>query len=87
MSLGALSKGIADMNLKAGMVIRHHSGRVYSVLHVANTHGNDPQRFPVTIVYRGANGHVWSRPASAFEPASIKPEDAPPTSAFQQKQP
>jgi len=55
------------MNLKAGMVIRHHSGRVYSVLHVANVHGTDAARFPVTIVYRGANGFVWSRPASEFE--------------------
>lgn len=55
------------MNLKAGMVIRHHSGRVYSVLHVANTHGTDEARFPVTIVYRGANGHVWARAASEFD--------------------
>ncbi len=52
------SEDIADMELKAGMVIRHHSGRVYSVLHIANTHGKDLSRFPATVVYRGANGHV-----------------------------
>jgi hypothetical protein len=55
------------MELKAGMVIRHHSGRVYSVLHIANTHGKDLSRFPATVVYRGANGHVWARPAAEFD--------------------
>ena len=54
------------MNLKAGMIVRHHSGRVYSVLHVANLHATDNEKFPVTVIYRGANGHVWSRPVAEF---------------------
>ena len=52
--------------VKSGNVVRHHSGRIYTILHLSNTHANDSDKFPVTVVYRGANGLVWSRPLSHF---------------------
>jgi len=55
------------MRLEPGMIVRHHSGRVYSILLITNTNGGNLDRFPPTVVYRGANGHVWSRPAAEFD--------------------
>lgn len=50
-----------------GMVCRHHSGRVYTVLDLSNTYATVPDaRFPVTVIYLGANGNVWSRPLIEF---------------------
>lgn len=54
------------MELRRGNVLRHHSGRVYSVLALANT-AHPSEKFPVAVVYQGANGEVWSRPLSEFD--------------------
>lgn len=48
-----------------GMVLRHHSGRVYTVLALSNT-GAATERFPVRAEYVGANGARWSRDLSEF---------------------
>lgn len=48
---------------KIGNVLKHHSGNVYIVIEIANeTHSSE--KFPVTVVYRGANGNVWARKLS-----------------------
>lgn len=52
-------------SVKKGMVCRHHSGRVYTVLDIANT-TNPSERFPRTVVYMGANGNVWARREDRF---------------------
>lgn len=51
---------------KPGMVCRHHSGRVYTVLAVTNDVPDPRPEFPVTVHYIGANGQHWSRPRSEF---------------------
>lgn len=48
-----------------GMVVRHHSGNVYTILDVTNT-AAPSEKFPITVVYMGANGNVWSRSLSDF---------------------
>lgn len=48
-----------------GSVWRHHSGRLYTVILIANQPDND--RYPVTVVYQGENGKVWARPASDWD--------------------
>jgi hypothetical protein len=46
---------------------RHHSGRLYHVILVANEHTTHPDRYPVMIVYRGAvNGFIWSKSLARF---------------------
>lgn len=54
------------MKLKPGMVLRHHSGRVYTVVDIANE-GSDKPEFPPMVYYIGANGQRWSRPLAEFE--------------------
>ncbi len=56
-----------DQELHRGMVCRHHSGRVYTVLHVTNDVSNPKPNFPVTVVYLGANGNMWSRRLDEFK--------------------
>ncbi|ESQ85441.1 hypothetical protein AEAC466_04560 [Asticcacaulis sp. AC466] len=51
--------------IEPGQVYRHHSGRVYTVLYLANA-SVISDRFPITVVYIGANGNVWSRPLAQF---------------------
>lgn len=40
---------------------RHHSGRLYHVIMIANDKSTNLD-YPVTIVYRGDNGFVWAGP-------------------------
>lgn len=51
---------------KKGMVCRHHSGKVYTIIELTNTKRLS-DAFPVTVVYMGTNGNMWSRPLSEFE--------------------
>lgn len=51
---------------KAGMICRHHSGNVYTVLAIANLIAAD-KKFPVTVVYQGANGNIWCRDREQFK--------------------
>lgn len=49
-----------------GTVFRHHSGRVYTLIAVANVESTDQEKFPLTAVYQGSNGKTWSRPMKDF---------------------
>ena len=51
--------------VKKGMVCRHHSGRVYTILDVANA-TNPSEKFPRTVIYMGANGNIWARNEKEF---------------------
>lgn len=51
--------------LRRGMVCRHHSGRVYTIVEITN-HGARTDDFPLSVSYLGANGQSWSRKASEF---------------------
>lgn len=42
----------------------HKDGAIYQVIQLANVDSTQPDRYPVTVVYRGEDGKVWSRPAS-----------------------
>jgi hypothetical protein len=41
----------------------HTNGNVYTTLLHANMDSEDWSRYPPTIVYKGENGKVWTRPA------------------------
>lgn len=43
---------------------RHRNGQRYIVVGIANKYTEHPDKYPVTVVYRGVNGKLWSRPAS-----------------------
>lgn len=52
--------------IRPGVVCRHHSGRVYDVMFIANDVPDPRPEFPVTVVYMGADGKVWARPLATF---------------------
>jgi len=51
---------------KRGVVCRHHSGGVYTILHVANEAARHPDKNPPCVVYMGTNGCIWTQPLSEF---------------------
>lgn len=50
---------------ETGSTWRHKNGNEYTVLLVANL-ASERNEYPVTVVYRGQNGKVWSRPLSRW---------------------
>lgn len=50
---------------KVGDYYRHHSGRVYRVVLVANDHGTNPE-YPVSVAYEGENGFHWIKTIERF---------------------
>ena len=51
------------MKIKTNSKWRHSSGRIYTVVLVANEQaaGRSKLRFPITINYTGGNGEVWAK--------------------------
>lgn len=41
---------------------QHTNGNVYTVLLLTNEGTTNPTKYPITVVYQGQNGLVWSRP-------------------------
>lgn len=51
-------------NLEAGSVWEHRNGCIYTVQCLANTDTQNPEKYPVTVIYKGKNGKTWARPMS-----------------------
>ena len=82
---------IPQDNLHPGLVCRHHSGKVYTVLALSNGDArSDDPRFRYTVHYIGANGNQWSRPIEEFmqkftilyDGTNLAPEPEPETITF-----
>ncbi len=62
---------------------RHRNGNVYTVESITNESTERPGQYPVTVVYRGENEKLWSRPARdwhrsmTFESAPEQPVSDP----------
>ena len=62
----------ASMGIKeavvANSVWKHTNGNLYIVLVIANEKADESriQQYPVTVVYGGENGNVWSRPLTEW---------------------
>lgn len=56
-----------DKYLTPGSRWMHKNGNVYIVMFVVNNYSTDYRRYPPVVVYRGENGHRWSRPASDWD--------------------
>lgn len=54
-----------DGRFAPGCVCRHHSGRVYTIIAIANE-AHPSEKFPISVVYQGANGEIWTRPLAQF---------------------
>jgi hypothetical protein len=50
------------MDPKPNETWTHYNGNVYTVMFLTNTSGKPNSNYPVTVVYKGNNGNVWSRP-------------------------
>lgn len=40
----------------------HSNGNVYTVTDIANKDSNNQEKYPITVVYKGEDGKVWSLP-------------------------
>lgn len=47
-----------------GSIWRHHSGRIYTVLYIANDVPDPKPQYLPAVVYLGENGRIWSGPLS-----------------------
>ena len=47
-------------DLESRWLQRH--GQEYEVVGYANIDTTDPEKYPITIIYRGTNGKIWTRP-------------------------
>ena len=60
--------GARPVTPKVNSKWRHHSGRVYRVMMIANIETQRPEQYPVTVVYVNVQtGSVWSRPANQWK--------------------
>ncbi len=50
----------------------HSNGNVYIIEAVTNRHSTDYHRYPPMVVYRGKNGHLWSRLAADWDRSMTK---------------
>lgn len=41
---------------------KHKNGLEYEVILIANEASTDQVKYPITVVYQGANAKVWSKP-------------------------
>jgi len=44
---------------------QHHNGCKYEVIAVANL-DSEREEYPITVVYKGVNGEIWSKPLVGF---------------------
>ena len=47
-------------DLKLGSKWIHNNGNEYEIIAIANTY-SQKEEYPITIIYKGDNGRVWSR--------------------------
>lgn len=46
-------------------IYRNHDGNEYEVILITNRN-SDSEKYPITVVYKGWNGEVWSKPMDDF---------------------
>lgn len=62
-----------NFDIRPGSQWTHRNGNRYTVVATANEHSTDPERYPITVVYLGTNGRLWSRRADDWH-RSMTPE-------------
>jgi hypothetical protein len=53
----------------------HTNGNIYEVFTITNKDTEYPDKYPVTIVYTGENGKIWSRPLSDWRRSMTEMKD------------
>lgn len=51
---------------EVGTIWQHRNGNKYTVAAIANEHSQN-MKYPITVVYIGENGHIWSRLANDWK--------------------
>ena len=51
---------------------RHYNGNIYTVIELTNLHSENFDKYPITVVYKGENGKIWSRPLSDWSRSFTK---------------
>lgn len=54
---------------------QHRNGVRYTVLFIANSHTEFPDKYPATVVYIGPNGRLWARTLEGWYKSMTKLEN------------
>lgn len=49
-------------SIEKDSVWKHNNGNIYTVIEITNLDSKDLIKYPITVVYKGENGKIWSRP-------------------------
>jgi hypothetical protein len=55
---------------EVGSKWRHAKGDIYEVAMISNGNTSDPERYPITVIYKSDSG-VWSRPLSDWHRSMV----------------
>lgn len=61
---------IEQIPTKGSLWLHEKSANKYRVITITNLHATD-KRYPVTVVYKGHDGKLWSRPLSEWSNSMI----------------
>jgi hypothetical protein len=64
-----LQEGLPANLPQVGFFYKHKNGNKYRIIAITNAEGDDEskrEKYPVTVVYQGSNGKIWSRRADEW---------------------
>lgn len=47
--------------IKPGQIYKHENGNFFTVLYISNICLETQDKFPITIVYQGTDGRIWTK--------------------------
>ena len=54
-----------------GSIWEHYNGNKYEVILLTNENSGN-EKYPITVVHKGENGNIWSRPLSEWKRSFTK---------------
>lgn len=70
--VGQITEKDAQEPIEKNSVWHHNNGNVYTVIEIANLDSKDLTKYPITVVYRGKNGKIWTRPLTDWHRSFTK---------------
>lgn len=58
--------GIKQRIPKLNSSWQHKNGNLYEIICVSNLDASNQEEYPITIVYKGHDNRIWSRPLSRW---------------------
>lgn len=59
-------------SIEKDSVWKHNNGNIYTVIEITNLDSKDLIKYPITVVYKGENGKIWTRPLTDWHRSFTK---------------